>query len=46
MTVTLTLLYVILQLIGLGHHVSDLGWIDFDFGCFNVCLILLELMRD
>ena len=29
-----------------AHHVSDLGWVDLDFGCSTVCLILLGLMRD
>ena len=28
-----------------SHHLSDLGWVDFDFGCFIVCLILLGQMR-
>ena len=26
------------------HNVSDLGWVDFDFGYYMVCLILLGLM--
>ena len=28
------------------HLISDLRWVDFDFVCSNVCLILLGLMRD
>ena len=30
-----------------AHHVSDLGWVDFDFGYYSiVCLIVFGLMRD
>ena len=29
-----------------AQHVSDLGWVDFDFGCSTLCLILLGLMKD
>ena len=28
-----------------AHRVSDLGWVEFDFGCSTVCQILLGLMR-
>ena len=28
------------------HHVSVLGWVEFDFGCSTVSLILLGLKRD
>ena len=29
-----------------AQHVSDLGWVDIDFGCSTACLILLGLVRD
>ena len=28
------------------HQVSDLSWVDCDFGCSTACLILLGLVRD
>ena len=35
----------VLTLYRVTQQVSDLGWVDFDFGCSTVCLILLGLMR-
>ena len=28
-----------------SQKVWDLGWVDLDFGCYTICLILFGLMR-
>ena len=45
LTFNIILLYSVLWIYRVSHHISEVGWVDFDFGYSIVCQILHGLMR-